>query len=1166
MRLKRIRLSGFKSFVEPTTFELPSAMVGVAGPNGAGKSNLIDAVRWVMGESSAKQLRGGQMTDVIFNGSSGRKPVGTASVEIVFDNTKGRLGGEFAKFSEISIRRVVDREGISNYYLNGTRCRRRDVVDVFLGTGLGPRSYALIEQGTISRLVESKPEELREFLEEAAGISRYKERRRETENRLSHTRENMERVNDLREEVQKHLNHLKRQARSAERYKELRAEQSRLKSELIALELQRLEADLSKHDDDIRESTLAIERQVTRRVSVERELSSSHEDYETADARLKEQQQRFFAQQTKNARLEEAIAGASRERRLHEDRIVSLRNRLDEIQNRIRDGDDRLSALGGKEEEVVSGLKEHDIELQKLEVKAEHAGEEESRCQEQYAERREQHSEVQRRLAVAESEERAIADRERRLLNRREKLLEEQATWEKSAGSLSSHEAREATIRVKQSFAQAEMVVSEVEGRLDSHRVALATASSHLAEIREESAHVNARLDALKQLTGAQQSGDAGAEWLKDRGLSENQTLAAALDVAPGWEAAVEIVIGGRLKGIEASRSVEQWLQELRRYEGGEMTLVNLAPSLEEPNPRLLSARVSRRPTVIDEMLAQVFAAEDLNEAVEQHKLLDRGQSVITREGIWMGREWIYVPANKDGASGLIVHEQERERLSSRYDQLHGEVVAQQHKVDVATENVREAENKLGAARLRARQLHQELAEAQAVEADRIGRERNAKERLQSLEEEIQALGDELIQVAALKDASRERLTELRQRLLQSEDARQREKERFLNAQQTASSVIQEAQTCRQSRVALALKFEALQAQRQATLESNQQLLDEQKRLKHDLEAVEELLSASEGPAGDSQEALASGLLAIQEIEAKLKDVRNRVEIIGERVRELEAGRRSIAEHIDQLKESLGEVRVAAQDLRTRREGLLGQFRSLGCDYSDVLREISPGANIPEWTRQLDQLDLSIQRLGAINLAAIDELADEEERAAYLEHQHTDLAAGIQTLERAIENIDRETRSRFSDTFEHVNKKLNALFPRLFGGGSASLVMTGTNLLDAGVVVTARPPGKRNASIHALSGGEKALVAVALVFAIFDLNPAPFCMLDEVDAPMDDANVERFCELVRELSQSTQFVLITHNRHSMAACHQLIGVTMQEPGVSRLVGVDLDEVADHVAN
>lgn len=1166
MRLKRIRLSGFKSFVEPTTFELPSAMVGVAGPNGAGKSNLIDAVRWVMGESSAKQLRGGQMTDVIFNGSSGRKPVGSASVEIVFDNSRGRLGGEFAKFSEVSIRRVVDREGISNYYLNGTRCRRRDVVDVFLGTGLGPRSYALIEQGTISRLVESKPEELREFLEEAAGISRYKERRRETENRLAHTRENMERVNDLREEVQKHLNHLKRQARAAERYKELRAEQAHLKSEVLALELQRLDAELSRHDDEIRERTLAVEGQITRRVSVERELSSSRTDRDQADAQLTEDQQHFFSQQTENARLEEAIAGASRERQLHEDRIASLKKGLQEVQNRIHDGDNRLLTLQREEERLAGELRQHDGKLEDLEGKANLASQAELARREQYNACREEYSEVQRLLAVAESEDRAITDRQGRLLDRRDKLLKEVAIWEKSADSFSSQEAKQAVSRLKEELGQAETVVSEVEQLWDSRREALATASTDFSRSREQLAHVNARLDALNQLISGQLAGDGSTKWLEGHGLSNNRTLVAALDVAPGWETAVEIVVGARLKGIDASQPVDKWLQDLRDYRGDELSLVNLAISSEAPDPERLNSRISGRPVVIDEFLGQVFAAENLNEAAERYKVLGSGESVITRDGIWMGRGWIYVPGSQEGESGLIVQERERERLASQYDQLRQDVDEHQRTVTDATERVRDSEDKLGTARLRAREIHQRLAKAQAVEADAIGRERNANERLQSLEEEIRVLGEELIQVSELKDKSSARLAQLGNRLRQSEEKQRREKDGFEEAQRHANSMVQEAQTCRQSRVALALKYEAIQVQREATLQSNRQFMDEETRINQDLEAVTVRLSASEVPTAGSQEALRSGLMQIQAIEDKVRESRNRVAILSERVQELEAEHRRITEEIDQLKEALGEIRVTAQDLRTRRSGLLEQFQTLGREHSEVLREIPAGANVPEWTRQLDQLELSIQRLGAINLAAIGELAEEEERATYLERQHADLADGIQTLERAIENIDKETRSRFSDTFEHVNKKLNNLFPRLFGGGSASLVMTGSNLLDSGVAVTARPPGKRNASIHALSGGEKALVAVALVFAIFDLNPAPFCMLDEVDAPMDDANVERFCELVRELSKNTQFVLITHNRHSMAACHQLIGVTMQEPGVSRLVGVDLDEVVDHVAS
>ena len=1171
MRLRRIKLAGFKSFVDPTTFDLPSSLVGVTGPNGVGKSNLIDAVRWVMGESSARQLRGGQMTDVIFSGSSGRQPLGSASVEMVFDNSEGRLGGEYARFSEISIRRTVDREGISNYYLNGTRCRRRDITDVFLGTGLGPRSYSLIEQGIISKLVESKPEDLREFLEEAAGISRYKERRRETEVRLRNTRENLERVDDLLDEIGKRLAHLKRQARAAERYQDFRRQQRKLRAELVALHLQRLDAELSNREDGSRELALAVETERARESSVERELAASRAEHNQAQTRVEGTQQRYFEQQTEIARLEAVIAGAEREHFLHEERLQTIAEQLQETERRAEEGETRVNAFQAEIEGLEPDLRNADTAVVKAQEKAEIAAVASADFQRAQTERREVLAVTGRRLAVAEAEAKAVQERKHSMEQRRLRLKSEQERQEAVSHERLGEAAKREVVRLRAGAQAAEADSVACEQSVKQNRQILKEASESLADLRREQASVEARLDSLNDPLRAEGDAQLVNQWLSDHGLAEARHLAGGLEIESGWEWAVELVLGARLEGIETDRPYAL-LDDLRRLSTGDITLIHgESVGRHESNESneskdSLSECVSSPFAAIHELLDGVYVAATIEAAKERRTRLLPGESVITRDGTWMGRHWLRVACAADPDAGILARERKRERLNQLRVTLLDRLAATQQLCARHEEALRLAEAEFMKARSTARSAQEALAMGLAAEAEAIGRERSAIERWKALREELVEIDTGLSSLAEKMVLQHQVLNRVRHEVEIGMAEQVTYEAELVHAGEEAKAARAATEKVRRVRESMALRLEALRAQADAAADAAARLHTEREKLLDERNRVTNRLEAIGKPDAATRQALEAGLERLRTLEAELVQDRNRSAAIEARAAELESARRLSMEQVTRLRENLEITHLAVQELRTRREALIEQLTQLEAHHEQVLAEMEQGANSELWEHRLEQIGQRIQRLGAINLAAIDEYTGEAEREKYLKRQQADLNEAMETLQSAIGRIDRETRSRFKETFDQINTRLNELFPRLFGGGTAALVLTGEDLLDAGVMVTAHPPGKRNTSIQMLSGGEKALVAVALVFAIFDLNPAPFCMLDEVDAPMDDANITRFCGLVNEISQRTQFIIITHNRSTMAACHQLIGVTMQEPGVSRLVGVDLDEVESFSVN
>ena len=894
MRLSKIKLSGFKTFVEPTTLSLPSTIVGIVGPNGCGKSNVIDAVRWVLGESSAKYLRGESMSDVIFNGSSTRKPVSTATIELLFDNTDKKVGGEYSKYNEISTKRVITRDGQSRYFLNGTKCRRKDITTLFLGTGLGPRSYAIVQQDTISRLIEAKPDDMRTFLEEAAGVSKYKQKRKETESRIKNTKENLNRLNDIREEIEKQLRRLKTQSNAAKRYKKYKSREKEIHAEVLFTRINGLLSKLRDNQEEVQQHQSAFDQNLTELRKIEADIEEQRVADAEATQNFNNAQKDHFELQSKIARLEQSI---------------------------------------------------------------------------EY-----------------------------------EKELESQKSFN----------------------------VQEIQKELERIN----------KEHKEDSVQINHISSALSKL---------------------EQTIITASSIVNGLEQTLN-ELEGNLQGVsEQNESIKNEINELNTVVETESVKISV---------------LSKQMTQIDD---QKRTIKNLHEAESIFKQLEKE---IESSKIYFDPQSFEIITNKLDLLG-----EKLVSLSLKFQTIEQEITKNEGQIDSSKKNLKLAKGKLD-----------ELA--------------TDKEKL---DQQKIDLSNEINTYKQKINSQRPSLQKLE-----------------LKAESNRSTIS-----------ALKNAMNRLESQKTQIMAKS-------------LEITKGTRKKSD-PTAEVKEQLESLLNHSLESEQTLNTLREQLEIIQATLRNYEIDRTNQNAEVNQSREILEKYKLSIRELEVRKEGLDDQLSANGYSYESIKESIVETLNETELEQELEKILRSMERLGPINLAASNEYEEEAKRKDNLDSQFDDLNRALDTLNGAIKQIDDESMKRFNETFEKVNIGLKKHFPRLFDGGKAYLELEKDDSLDAGVIVMARPPGKRNSNIHLLSGGEKALTAVALLFSIFELNPAPFCLLDEVDAPLDDTNVARFCEIVREMSESVQFVVITHNKTTMELTNQLIGVTMSEPGVSRLVTVDLDE-------
>lgn len=1161
MRLTTIKLAGFKSFVDPTTLHLPTNMTGVVGPNGCGKSNIIDAIRWVMGESAASRLRGDSLTDVIFSGSSARKPVGQAMVELIFDNADGTVQGEFANYSEISVKRVVTRDGQSQYYLNSARCRRRDITDLFLGTGLGPRSYSIIEQGMISQIIEAKPEQLRQHLEEAAGISKYKERRKETESRIKSTRENLDRIRDVRDEVDKQLEHLNRQARAAERWTALKEEQKRKEAELRALDYRDIQRQREGHGAGLSQAQVEMDKLGAGQRQVEAQLETARERHQNASEHLNEVQAEVYKVGAEIARVEQQVQHnrdlkerlerssqeASREHAELSGHIRADREQAETLRQALAEGEPQREAIEELKKRTAEVLREAEARL------ADWQGTWDTHTRDA--------AEVSRAAEVERTRldylDRQAVDNARR----REALDSEHKTFDVNA-------LDEAALRLSEEHDRHQQKVETLGGMLDEHKLRHERlqdeerqVQSTLNDSRQQWQTARGRLASLEALQSAAlgQDDDTAGEWLQSRGLEQAARLGASLEVDAGWEPAVESVLAGMLDGVLVEAGAQHLVAELAALDGADMALLDAAGG-SQGETGTLAARV-RGPDAVMHLLGSVLTARDVHEAAGKVASLTTHQSVITPAGEWLGRGWARVQRSGESQAGVLAREREIQQLDSQVETLEAGIGELGERLETLRAEKIEAERARDDAQRELYQAHRRLSELAGQLQSHRGKVETARARNEKVRGELdelatvrETLESQTREARARLDQAVERMGDFEDQRRQLENTRREMLEAREEARMNAREAAEQAHT-------LALGMESKRSAL-ASLEQALTRMDGQRRqLETRREEIDQQLEQGATPVAELEAERQTYLDQRLLVDKQLVEARRALEDCDGEYRRLEQERQRIEQQLADLRERHSEKRLAAQALDMRAEQLSEAITESGLELESLLEGLPEEADPVQRKRELESIAGRIARLEPVNLAAIQEYEEQSERKKYLDSQLEDLADALETLEDAIRKIDRETRQLFKETFDKVNAGIKELFPRLFGGGHAYLELTGEDLLDTGVAIMARPPGKRVSNITLLSGGEKAMTAVALVFSIFRLNPAPFCLLDEVDAPLDEANVGRFSGMVGEMSEHVQFIFISHNKATMEAARQLCGVTMREPGVSRLVQVDLSEAS-----
>ncbi|MCC9597401.1 chromosome segregation protein SMC [Rubrivivax sp. JA1055] len=1162
MRLNQIKLAGFKSFAEPTTFQLPGQRVGVVGPNGCGKSNIMDAVRWVLGESKASELRGESMQDVIFNGSGQRKPASRASVELVFDNASARAGGQWNAFSEIAVKRVLTRDGTSSYFINNQPVRRRDVQDVFLGTGLGPRAYAIIGQGTISRIIESRPEELRLFLEEAAGVSKYKERRRETENRLKDTRENLTRVEDILRELNLNLEKLEKQAEVAAAYRRRQDDGTTKLHQLWFLKARDAAGEEERVKTAVLAATNVLEQRLAELRHVEAELEQLRQAHYEASDELHARQGSLSEAALEVSRLEERIRYVVDGRQRAEQRLAALdaqnegwRERQTAAEAELEDIAGQIVAADEEADVLVAQAEDQGLELPALEDGLRAAQADANR-------QRNAVTQVQQQIQVLAADSRNLDEQARQLRTRRERLAgERQQLQAPDTARLDALREDEAVAAARHEEAEGRLhELSEQVPALDEQRRA-AQAAVNRENARQ--ADIAARLEALRTLQEKVQTEGKLKPWLERHGLTGMQGLWRQVHIEPGWETALEAALRERLNALAVGRldTVRAFAADAPPAKLAFYALPSGAiASTHATLPRLadlLRLGDAGLKALLGDWLEGVYTADSLDAALAARGQLTHGEIVMTREGHAVSQYAVAFYAPDSEQAGLLARAQEIENLDRQ--QRAQTLIAE----EARTQSVRleaaytEASGRLSAARREAAEA-QNRAHALHVELLRLSQQAEAA--LQRREQ----LGDELAEIDAQMEAIEERraVGEARFEELDVElgDAQQRHADledeviaadrRLADAREQQRALERQAQEARFQARSLAARRDELQRSLEtaaAQIAANEQAAEQ----------IRTELAGFDDAAAEAglQEALALRL----ERERELGAARSRYDDLSAQMRRADEQRLGLEHGMAPLREQITKLQLEQQAAQLGGAQYLEQLQAAEVDLEALATGIEQGG-VKLWGLQteIDRINREIAALGAVNLAALDELSASRERKTFLDAQLADLTDAITTLEDAIRKIDLETRDLLGSTFNQVNEHFGRMFPSLFGGGQARLVMTGDEILDAGVQVMAQPPGKKNSTIHLLSGGEKALTAIALVFAIFQLNPAPFCLLDEVDAPLDDANTERYRNLVTEMSAGTQFLFISHNKIAMEMAEQLIGVTMQEQGVSRIVAVDME--------
>ena len=1140
-------------------------MVGIVGPNGCGKSNIIDAVRWVMGERS-RHIRGDTMEDVIFNGSSTRKPVGQASVELIFDNSEGKLGGEYSGYTEISVRRQVTRDDQSKYYLNSTKCRRKDIVNLFLGTGLGVGSYAIIEQGMISRLIDAKPDELRVYLEEAAGISKYKERRKETELRIRHTRENLDRLNDVIEEISKRIEHLQRQAKTAERYKMLKAQERQTKTELLTLHWQLYQQEVDKRKQSTEHKQTEIEKVAAKIRSTESAIETLRQQHVDNTDKFNQVQGNYYKLGGEISRVEQSIQHVKELNSRYDEELKQVQQAYAQAEQALHDEQAKAAELEAKILELEPSLSAACTELSSNTQKLSDAESKMAAWQEAWEALTAKISEPARTVEIEASRIEYLEENLQQLAERKDKLLEDQHRLSENKISLQSKDLASRVSETSTTLKKISDQVTALTEKIGIGRESRQRLTVQLEHAREALQITQTQLTSLQALQRAVlgEEGQAVSAWLQQKGLSKAPRLMDTLKTEPGWEAVIETVLGDYLEAV-CVEDIAQTADSLERIKTGRLMMLD---HVKYKKTYILDGTLATKvdaPADLTELLGSVLIAKDIGSAFKKRETLASRQTVITQDGVWMGANWLRISRTAANEGSVLQRKREIRSLEKKLESQQQQVEKLVSVLNICQHDLYEDENERDQAQASYTDAQKQHAQA---EAEMLGWE-SEQEHILRQAEKLQDY---------LEEGNRQ-IKQAKEELDESMDAKRNaeivldrySEERDILIKQRDDTVFQlsgvrsEEVERRESSHRLALSLESYRSSLRETKISLTRMQEQANQLQQRSTFLQASIQDGSAPLAALNLQLKEFVDQRVEVEHSLNDARNVVQQTEDLIRSKQETNIEIQHQQEELRNQMNELQLAWQEAKVRSATIKEQLDEYDVSLDDLLKQLPETATVEEWDKKVQSLGRKISRLEPINLAAISEYEEHTERKEYLDRQHEDLMNALETLENAIRKIDKETKDRFKDIFENVNSHLQVMYPRLFGGGKAFLEMTGDDLLTTGVSIMARPPGKRLSSIQLMSGGEKALTALALVFSLFELTPAPFCLLDEVDAPLDDANITRFCELLKDMSEHVQFIYITHNKNTMEYADQLLGITMNEPGVSRIVSVDVEAAAEMTA-
>ncbi len=1153
MRLKKIKLAGFKSFVDPTTIPFPDDMTAVVGPNGCGKSNVIDAVRWVLGESSAKNLRGDAMTDVIFNGSTARKPVSQCSVELVFDNSSGRIKGEYAGYNELSVKRIVTKDGQSNYLLNNSKCRRRDVTDLFLGTGLGPRSYAIIEQGMISRLIESKPQDLRVFIEEAAGVSKYKERRRETETRIRHSYENLERLEDVRGELAQQLEKLQAQATAAKRYTQLKQDERQYRAQLTSIRWLSQHHKIQDLDAQIAIKNTELEAYVAQQRSEEHQITGYKDQQQDLQQNQENLQQNVFKVSTEITGIEQNQLHSKQRRQQIEREAAALQDSLQVLGAQQQQNSQRLEELQKQIE--VAEPEQHLLEEQFEQAQGgmTEAEEQFNHQQQKWRSQEQLFNQHKSQTQSCHGKIQSLMDIQMRTGQRIAELKDElnEVTDQHLATNIEQGHQSIAELEQQLQQCSEQVVANELEQQ--SAWQALQNNQQSEFSLQGQQQTLEAKLAALLSLQEGHGAGQTSEAFINTHQL-DCRLWWQTLEIQPGWESAFETI-------------TSQWQQSLLVTNGHS----NQAPKLTElvgatwlfeqgyqQNIDSDSIASKLYNTRVPSWLLNIKFCDNIEQGLAKLPQLSKDQSLITRDGFWLAQDWMR-SGQADPQAGLLHRVSQIKALQNQQIQLSQSLdkaqLALKNTQQNSDQTTQKAQHSAAHQQLIKQQLLNTTNEVTLYEQQQQQFVARNTKVLQALARQQDIFEDEQQQLHLLSEQAEEfefKLQQLQEQQTEVELNTEQQKHRVSQGRNQLDSI--QTQLHR-----LALKVQELGSQH-TSLEANQQRdLSLQQDMQQKVRLLADELQLLAQPLQDQQQRLQVLLTQRVNWDSGLSQIADKLAHIQQQLNDAQKGQQGVTDNIQARLTALQSLKLQHEGYKVRASAFLEQLQEMHQNLQQLLANLPEDAKEASWQNKVDKTLAAVSRLGPVNLAAVDEYNLQAQRKQHLDDQNDDLQSALDILQQAIRKIDNETRARFKQTFDQVNEDLKLLFPKVFGGGMAYLELTDNDLLETGVTIMARPPGKKNSTIHLLSGGEKALTALSLVFAIFRLNPAPFCLLDEVDAPLDDVNVGRFCQLVSEMSKTVQFIYITHNKIAMEMATHLTGVTMSEPGVSRMVAVDVEE-------